>query len=107
MPTLWGVWEYGIYPFAEIHEHDRGQVGGKGAALAVMVKSGMAVPAGLCLSVGAYQEYVSRTGLREKILMEVYRKSFEEMRWQEIWDTTPRIRNLFLHAPIPDRWKRG
>jgi hypothetical protein len=37
----------------------------------------------------------------------VYRKSFEEMRWPEIWDATRRSRNLFLHTPIPDQWKRG
>jgi pyruvate,water dikinase len=33
--------------------------------------------------------------------MELHRKPFEEMRWEEVWDTALRIRNLFLKTPIP------
>jgi pyruvate,water dikinase len=33
--------------------------------------------------------------------MEIYRKPFEEMRWEEIWDTALRIRNMFIKTPLP------
>ena len=45
---------------------------------------------------------MSRTGLRERILLELNRKAFKEMRWEEIWDCATRIRNMFLRKPIPD-----
>jgi pyruvate,water dikinase len=44
---------------------------------------------------------VNRTGLRERILLELHRKDFKEMRWEEIWDCATRIRNMFLRIPIP------
>ncbi|MCK7515228.1 MAG: hypothetical protein MZV70_72020 [Desulfobacterales bacterium] len=39
--------------------------------------------------------------MRERILLELHRKDFKEMRWEEIWDCATRIRNLFLRKPLP------
>ena len=86
----------------EIKPEDRPRVGGKGFALAVMARGGLQVPPALCIIPEAYLEFVTATGIRETILMELGRKSFEDMRWEEIWDTALRIRNAFLQAPIPD-----
>jgi pyruvate,water dikinase len=33
--------------------------------------------------------------------LELNRKSFQEMRWEEMWDTSLRIRNMFLNTPMP------
>lgn len=88
-------------PLHEITQKDRPRVGGKGFALAAMQKSGMHVPEAICISTEAYDEYVSSTGLREQMHMELYRKPFEEMRWEEIWDTALRIRNMFIKTPLP------
>ena len=84
-----------------IHSEDRQRVGGKGYALALLVKGGFKVPKTFCVTSDIYQEYVARTGLRERILLELNRKSFNDMRWEEIWDCATRIRNLFLRKPIP------
>ena len=86
----------------EIDEHWRHAVGGKGFALARMAKSGFRVPPALCITTEAYQEYVTAAGLRERILMELHRKDFREMRWEEVWDAALRIRNLFLIHPLPE-----
>ena len=40
--------------------------------------------------------------MRERILLELHRKDFKEMRWEEIWDCATRIRNMFLTKPLPD-----
>jgi pyruvate,water dikinase len=85
----------------EIKPEDRPRVGGKGFALAVMARGGLQVPPALCIPPEAYLEFVTATGTRETILLELARKSFEDMRWEEIWDTALRIRNAFLQAPIP------
>jgi len=91
-----------ILPIEEITEDDRFRVGGKGFALAVMARKGLQVPPALAVTTEAYREYVQSTKLGEKILIELHRKAFEDMRWEEIWDTALRIRNLFLQTPIPE-----
>ncbi len=86
----------------EIHSGDRHRVGGKGYALSLLAKSGFRIPGTVCITSDTYQEYVRRTGLRERILLELHRKDFKEMRWEEIWDCATRIRNMFLTKPLPD-----
>jgi len=86
----------------DIQQEDRQRVGGKGYALALLAKNGFQIPETICVSSDAYQEYVDRTGLRERIQLELHRKDFKEMRWEEIWDCATRIRNMFLRKPIPD-----
>jgi len=84
-----------------INQKDRQKVGGKGYALALLVKGGFKVPKAVCVTSFTYQEYLSQTGLRERIMLELNRKSFKDMRWEEIWDCATRIRNIFLRKPIP------
>ena len=84
-----------------IDESNRELVGGKCFALAAMTRSGLSVPEAVCLSTLAYREYVRSTGLGERILLELNRKDFAEMRWEEIWDASLRIRNMFLTTPLP------
>jgi len=76
-------------------------VGGKGAALAMMSAAGISVPPGVCLSTQAYDQYVDETGLRGRIMYELNRKSFADMRWEELWDAALRVRTMFLSTPIP------
>lgn len=87
----------------EITRRDRSRVGGKGFALARMQRRGLRVPEALCICTDAYMEYVSSTGLRDQMHMELLRKPFDEMRWEEIWDTSLRIRNLFIRTPMLQR----
>ncbi len=84
-----------------IHSRDRHRVGGKGYALSLLVKGGFKIPNTICVTSDAYHEYVKRSGLRERILLELHRKEFKEMRWEEIWDCATRIRSLFLTKPLP------
>lgn len=75
--------------------------GGKAAALARLEKEGLRVPAGFAITVGAYHDFTGSAGLREKIILELSRKDFSAMRWEELWDASLRIRNLFLKTPMP------
>jgi len=90
----------------EITPKDRHRVGGKGFALAAMQKSGLQVPEAVCISTEAYHEYVTSTGLHDQMHLELYRKPFEEMRWEEIWDTALRLRNLFAKTPMPSELRK-
>ena len=70
-----------------------------------MQRRGLRVPEALCISTDAYMEYVLPTGLRDQMRMALFRKPFDEMRWEEIWDTALRIRNLFIKTPMHHRLK--
>lgn len=85
----------------EIRPHDRPRVGGKAYSLALMAQRGLRVPETVCITTAAYNRFVTVTGLRERIALELNRKPFQEMRWEEVWDAALRIRNMFLNTPIP------
>ena len=85
----------------EIRPQDRPRVGGKAYSLALMAQTGLRVPDTVCITTAAYNRFVTVTGLRERIALELNRKPFQEMRWEEIWDAALRIRNIFLNTPIP------
>jgi phosphoenolpyruvate synthase/pyruvate phosphate dikinase len=80
---------------------NRHAVGGKGYALSLLIKGGFRIPRTICITSDAYHDYVRRSGLRERILLELHRKEFKEMRWEEIWDCATRIRSMFLTKPLP------
>jgi pyruvate,water dikinase len=90
-----------VIPLHRISPEMRDRVGGKSFAMARMAQHDLAVPDGLCVTSEAYDAYVASTGLRERILLELNRKNFKDMRWEEMWDAALRIRNLFLTTPIP------
>ena len=90
----WAADLYGVGPDA------LGQAGGKAVALAALQRSGLRVPGGLCVFTGAYDRFLDSAGLRPAIALELGRKRFEDMRWEEVWDASLRIRNLFLRAPV-------
>ena len=90
-----------ILSVEEIQSGDKHRVGGKGYALSRLVKHGFRIPKTVCITSDAYQEYVLQTGLRERIMLELHRKDFKEMRWEEIWDCATRIRNMFLIKSFP------
>ena len=90
-----------VLPASEIGRRHRRKVGGKALALSRLLKIGVQIPDTLCITGDAYRTYVSQTGLRERISLELHRKEFSRMRWEEIWDCATRIRSLFLRIPIP------
>lgn len=74
---------------------------GKAETLARMMKSGLRVPDGFCLTAGAYRRFIDSTGLASRIVMELGRKRLDDMRWEEMWDAALRIRSMFLAEEIP------
>jgi pyruvate,water dikinase len=90
-----------ILPLAAIRPDDIALAGGKGCALARLDRAGFPVPFTMVVTTGAYQHFVDANGLQEKILLELNRKPFADMRWEEIWDAALRIRSMFLNHPLP------
>ncbi len=86
---------------------DRPRVGGKALRLAELLHAGFRVPDFLCLPAEAYRRFCAFRGLAERIRLELVRKDFSEMRWEELWDCATRIRSLFLRHPFPPDLEAG
>ena len=95
-----------IIPLSELHQSHRQLIGGKGYALGQLISQGYNVPPGFCVTTLVYDQFLDQTGLRDLITLELNRKNMGEMRWEEIWDTALRIRNLFLRMPFPANLKK-
>jgi pyruvate,water dikinase len=95
-----------VIPLSEISDADISHTGGKAYALAVMGQKGLNVPGAIAVTTEAYDSYVTQTGLRTKIMMELSRKTYDDIRWEELWDISLRIRNMFASTPLPQDLKR-
>ena len=78
-------------------------VGGKAKALSSLHEAGVNIPFTCCIPTDFYFGFVNSGNLAEKISFELGRKDISDMRWEEIWDCSLRIRNLFLKQRIPKK----
>ena len=83
------------------------QTGTKAFHMARIHENGFAVPRTWCIPTAVYAEYLADTGIQDRIGLEINRKAFERMRWEEIWDVSLRIRNFFLNTPLPAHLEDG
>lgn len=89
------------YNLYQMGDSDQKLLGGKAFALARIAQEGFPVPRAICISTDAYHIFMDETGLRSQVLMEYHRKEFDQMRWEEMWDCSLRIQNMFARTPIP------
>ena len=91
-----------LRPLERIGETAQAEYGGKACALGTLLRLGLPVPAGVAVSTGAYRAFADATGLSEAVALELGRKRFVDMRWEELWDASLRIRNRFARAAWPE-----
>jgi phosphohistidine swiveling domain-containing protein len=90
-----------VIPLTEAALCDDQRIGGKAAQLARLHRVGFRIAPGFCVTVAAYEQFLRDTQLQRVIQMELGRKPFEELRWEELWDAALRIRNRFSVADVP------
>ena len=90
-----------VIPLAAAALCDDQRIGGKAAQLARLHRAGFRIAPGFCVTVAAYEQFLRDTQLQRVIQMELGRKPFEELRWEELWDAALRIRNRFSVAEVP------
>ncbi len=90
-----------IQPLERLSASALPRFGGKAVALAELTRRGYSVPRSLAIPCDCYRDYLQATGLGGRLTMELGRKEFSQMRWEELWDAALRIRNLFLTTPLP------
>ncbi len=96
-----------VIPMEEIRENDGKLIGSKAFSLHTITGEGLKVPPFICITTEAYNEYLESTSIKGRIILELSRKDIKDMRWEEMWDTSLRIRNMFLNTPIPEELDRG
>ncbi|MBR2255584.1 MAG: hypothetical protein IJ856_07260, partial [Candidatus Methanomethylophilaceae archaeon] len=79
---------------------DIGLVGGKGVNIAKIVHSGFSIPPAFAVTVDAYEMFLQRNGLKEKIQGILDRTDFEDD--ASLNASSEEIRSLFLNADIGD-----
>jgi rifampicin phosphotransferase len=94
-----------ILSIEQINDSHINLVGGKALSLAKLYQAGFNVPFMICTTTRCYDIFLDLSGLRERILLELNRKDFSDMRWEEIWDASLRIRNMFRHTDFPQSLK--
>jgi phosphohistidine swiveling domain-containing protein len=90
-----------VIPLGEAAGCEERSIGGKAAKLAQLAQTGFRVPGGFFITTEAYEYFLEDRDLARIIRMELGRKPFASMRWEEIWDVALRIRSAFLATPIP------
>lgn len=96
-----GSQESCIVPLGAAGAED-GLVGGKAAKLGSLIQAGFRVPRGFGITTKAYEQFINKSGLSDKIAMELGRKPLEAMRWEELWDAALRIRSAFMQTEVPE-----
>ena len=94
-----------IISIDKITPEDFTVVGGKAANLSKLISLGYRVPKGFCISTHIYRRFLYLTGLNYRINAELNRGNMDTMRWEELWDTSLRIRNFFNTNPLPEKIK--
>jgi phosphoenolpyruvate synthase/pyruvate phosphate dikinase len=90
-----------IVSLADAYDYSTEVLGNKARNLSLCIKKGFKVPAGFCISSSSYLAFTELNSLQPGIDLELYRKDFSAMRWEEIWDAALRIRSLFLKGSMP------
>jgi pyruvate,water dikinase len=90
-----------LLPVESLTVDDRSLAGGKAVNLGILARAGQNVPTAVVVIESAYREFVDVTGLRGRILLELNRKPLEQMRWEEMWDASLRIRHMFASTSWP------
>lgn len=92
-----------VVPLAQVGSSHEPLVGGKSARLGALAHAGHSIASGFCVTIRAYELFLAESRLETLIRMELDRKRFEDMRWEELWDAALRIRSAFLAHSVPER----
>ena len=85
--------------FEEVTKNDIPLVGGKGANLGEMYRSGIPVPNGFCVTAYAYYEFLKKTSLRQKILTEL--SGLDTQDSKKLIKASENIKTAILAAQMP------
>lgn len=90
-----------VIPLDKVFDYPIQNVGGKSKNLSICKRGGFNVPDGFCISTDSYKRFLDHNKLGHFINKEIFKKPFEDMRWEELWDAALRIQSAFTKADMP------
>jgi pyruvate,water dikinase len=90
--------------FDEVGKDDGALVGGKGANLGELTRSGLPVPSGYIITAQAYFDYLKATGLDQKISSVI--EGFDKEDSKDLQERAKKARELMLATPLPEELKK-
>lgn len=85
--------------FSEISKSDIDKVGGKGANLGEMINNGFPVPDGFCVTSGAYDLFIKKTGIASIIQKELVGVNVNKTK--ELNQTAHKIQKIIKDSQVP------
>ncbi|UCH41765.1 MAG: phosphoenolpyruvate synthase, partial [Gammaproteobacteria bacterium] len=93
-----------IVPLDQLGMNDVHRVGGKNASLGEMISNlgnlGVEVPGGFATTAGAFNEFLDRAGIRERIHQRLDELDTDDVR--QLASAGEQIRNWIIDSPLPD-----
>lgn len=86
--------------FKEISKKNISEVGGKGANLGELIKAGLPVPSGFCVTAQAYFYYLEKSGLKTKIEKMLHGLNAEDNK--KLNKISREIKKMILDSHLPD-----
>lgn len=86
--------------FKEISKKNIPEVGGKGANLGELIKAGIPVPSGFCVTAQAYYYYLEKSGLKPKIEKLLHGLNVEDNK--KLNRVSREIKKMILDSELPD-----
>jgi len=87
--------------FEELSKEDIPLVGGKNANLGEMIRAKMPVPPGFAVTAHAYQEFITKTGIAEKIYQTIDETITDVNNPKQYEGASKKIRKLIESTPMP------
>ncbi|HBP00727.1 MAG: Phosphoenolpyruvate synthase [Candidatus Moranbacteria bacterium GW2011_GWE1_49_15] len=92
-----------IKNFQQLSKSNADIAGGKGASLGEMTKAGIPVPPGFVVLAGAFDEFISKTGLEKKI--DEILKGIDFEKNEDVESASGKIKELILAQDFPEEMK--
>ncbi len=87
--------------FEELNKEDIPLVGGKNANLGEMLRAKIPVPPGFAVTANAYHEYITKTGIAEKIYKTIEETVTDVNNPKQYEEASKKIRSLIESTPMP------
>jgi len=91
--------------FKDISEEDIGVAGGKGKNLGIMYNLKLPVPAGFVVTAQTYQEFIEKTGVKERIFNFLKGLDIEET--EKLQQAAKQIQDLITGTDVPENIKEA
>ena len=91
--------------FKDLDENSLGVAGGKGNNLGIMAKIGLPVPTGFIITAQTYEDFINRTGIKDRIFG--FLKGLDPEETEKLQQAAKQIQTLVINTEVPENIKES